>query len=149
MDAGSQQFCVMAQLGSEPCHNCRRKRLKCDRSIPQCFKCTKRGQECLGYQLLLRWDQGVASRGKMMGITFEETKGRERRNTASTPSVPFNRWSSFEVSPLATRALPIRCLADPLLQDLNPSVRQYVLYCKLSTLLWLFPTTNRGICKSF
>ncbi|KAL0259925.1 hypothetical protein SLS55_005668 [Diplodia seriata] len=55
---------------SKPCHNCRRRRLKCDRTLPGCRKCSKTGQECLGYGKLFLWDQGVASRGKMMGKTI-------------------------------------------------------------------------------
>jgi hypothetical protein len=57
---------------TEACHNCRRQRLKCDRTVPQCLKCGKRGQECLSYDRLYRWEKGVASRGKMAGMSFDQ-----------------------------------------------------------------------------
>jgi hypothetical protein len=64
-------------LPRKPCHNCRRRRLRCDRSLPRCHKCTNAGQECLGYQALLIWTRGVASRGKMSGVTFEDMKQQQ------------------------------------------------------------------------
>ncbi|KAF7552792.1 hypothetical protein G7Z17_g4068 [Cylindrodendrum hubeiense] len=51
----------------KPCHNCRRRRLRCDRSVPQCSKCAARGIECLGYGQLFLWTGAVASRGKLAG----------------------------------------------------------------------------------
>lgn len=35
--------------------------------MPECRKCTSRGFQCPGYGLILRWDQGVASRGRLTG----------------------------------------------------------------------------------
>ena len=49
------------------CRVCNRRRIKCDRRLPACGKCEKRGLTCTGYGLLLKWDQGVASRGKLKG----------------------------------------------------------------------------------
>ncbi|KAL4978294.1 hypothetical protein BDW66DRAFT_158371 [Aspergillus desertorum] len=60
----------MGNPASKACHNCRRRRLKCDRAVPSCRKCFLTGQECLGYGKLFLWNHGVASRGKMMGKTF-------------------------------------------------------------------------------
>ena len=57
------------QAPTKPCHNCRRQRLRCDRSYPHCNKCTKAGKECLGYGQLFRWTGAVASRGKLAGRT--------------------------------------------------------------------------------
>ncbi|KAI6568881.1 hypothetical protein MCOR03_000279 [Pyricularia oryzae] len=55
------------QQAPQKCHNCRRRRLRCDRAIPACQKCTEFGQECLGYGNLFRWVGAVASRGKRAG----------------------------------------------------------------------------------
>ncbi|RPB05580.1 hypothetical protein L873DRAFT_1662152 [Choiromyces venosus 120613-1] len=53
------------------CYTCRRRRVRCDRALPHCEKCTARpGLDCLGYKKPLVWNKGVASRGKMMGKTF-------------------------------------------------------------------------------
>ena len=51
------------------CHNCRRQRLRCDRSYPHCNKCLLAGKECLGYGHLFRWTGAIASRGKLAGKT--------------------------------------------------------------------------------
>lgn len=55
------------QQAPQKCHNCRRRRLRCDRAIPACQKCTEFGQECLGYGNLFRWVGAVASHGKRAG----------------------------------------------------------------------------------
>jgi hypothetical protein len=34
---------------ANPCHTCRRKRLRCDGKQPACQKCESHGVECLGY----------------------------------------------------------------------------------------------------
>jgi hypothetical protein len=54
---------------TKPCHNCRRQRLRCDRSYPHCHKCLAAGKECLGYGKLFRWTGAVATRGKLAGRT--------------------------------------------------------------------------------
>ena len=82
------KLCVMTAPGSYPvtvaCNNCRRRRLKCDRSLPPCLKCIKNSQECLCYQRLFLWKQGVSSRGKMAGMTFEDIiKDRARHGNSS------------------------------------------------------------------
>lgn len=58
------------EKAAQPCHTCRRRRVKCDQSLPFCKKCDISRHECLGYQKLFLWNRGVASRGKMMGKTF-------------------------------------------------------------------------------
>ncbi|KAK4184970.1 putative acriflavine sensitivity control protein acr-2 [Podospora australis] len=50
---------------SKPCHNCRRRRLRCDRSRPFCHKCSVNGEECLGYGTVLRWANAPAVRGRL------------------------------------------------------------------------------------
>ncbi|AEO57224.1 hypothetical protein MYCTH_2062045 [Thermothelomyces thermophilus ATCC 42464] len=53
---------------SPACHNCRRRRLRCDRSLPSCRKCLGSGQKCLGYGPLLRWANAPAVRGRLVGL---------------------------------------------------------------------------------
>lgn len=50
---------------SKPCHNCRRRRLRCDRSWPTCHKCAVSGQECLGYGKVFVWTQAIDARGNL------------------------------------------------------------------------------------
>ncbi|KAL4980711.1 fungal-specific transcription factor domain-containing protein [Aspergillus desertorum] len=60
---------------SKGCYTCRRRRIICDNGLPTCRKCRDAGKDCLGYQKPLVWVKGgVASRGKMMGRSFGETK---------------------------------------------------------------------------
>lgn len=49
------------------CPRCKSRRIPCDRTLPRCRKCISRNYDCPGYQTVLRWDQGVASRGKLAG----------------------------------------------------------------------------------
>lgn len=50
---------------NKPCHNCRRRRLRCDRSWPSCNKCMISGQECLGYGKVFVWTQAMDSDGNV------------------------------------------------------------------------------------
>ena len=121
------------QSRPEACHNCRRGRLKCDRSLPQCLKCIKRGQECLGYQRLFRWEQGVASRGKMAGMTTFEGMTKDRaRHENSSPQLPSPAsLSRQQFSRGNTQISPLGSLTDPLVQDVNHASRKYLCYCEL------------------
>jgi hypothetical protein len=49
------------------CRVCNRRRIRCDRALPTCAKCEKRGLICSGYGVVLKWNQGVASRGNLKG----------------------------------------------------------------------------------
>lgn len=73
------------QPPTKPCHNCRRQRLRCDRSYPHCNKCAASGKECLGYGKLFRWTGAIASRGKLAGRTSSApvAAGTESGNDAS------------------------------------------------------------------
>ena len=107
------------------CHNCRRQRLKCDRSSPQCLKCLKRGQECLGYQRLLRWTQGATNRGKVTGV---------KSHDVARPHLPQSAIALVRQhhSPRSMATLsPPMILTDPLIQDLDHASRKYLIYCEL------------------
>jgi Fungal Zn(2)-Cys(6) binuclear cluster domain. len=67
------------------CWTCKARRRKCDNSRPTCRSCQQRGIRCEGYEVRLRWDTGIASRGRFTGaaIPIEESvpqrpKGRRR-----------------------------------------------------------------------
>ncbi|CEL10188.1 hypothetical protein ASPCAL13312 [Aspergillus calidoustus] len=49
------------------CWTCKVKHRKCDRARPSCRSCDERGIVCEGYEVRLRWDIGVASRGRFTG----------------------------------------------------------------------------------
>lgn len=136
------------QPPTKPCHNCRRRRLKCDRSYPHCDKCIQTGQECLGYQGLFLWNKGVASRGKMMGKTFEDVKqgsavqpGRKLGVPAEVRNGEAQRISTYRTDASSLmEPSPCRTLADPLIQDLDWNSRYYLQHCM--HLLPLDPAKN-------
>ncbi|KAL4921906.1 fungal-specific transcription factor domain-containing protein [Aspergillus aurantiobrunneus] len=96
---------------SKGCYTCRRRRIICDNGVPTCRKCRDAGKECLGYQKPLVWVKGgVASRGKMMGRSFDDaTKGsidahkdhgNLNRSAIAPGSLPDNVESSLPTNPL-------------------------------------------------
>jgi hypothetical protein len=113
------------------CHNCRRSRRRCDRSIPTCLKCHSMGQVCLGYGMLLQWTNSVASRGKMMGKSFAMTNTSETQTIAPCFSsrTPPMAWKAE--SPPNSVSSWCRQLGDPLFADLSKSSKFYLAYCKL------------------
>lgn len=68
----------------------------------------------MGYQRLLRWETGVASRGKMAGVVLGDKTKRQAED------------DGHQVLNL------IRCLNDPLEQDMSHTTRMYLRYCSLS-----------------
>ncbi|KAI9043693.1 Zn(II)2Cys6 transcription factor [Aspergillus affinis] len=78
------------------CYTCRRRRIICDNGLPTCRKCRDAGKECLGYQKPLVWVKGgVASRGKMMGRSFDDAISNPSGNQSeSTSALPNNGLST-------------------------------------------------------
>lgn len=118
------------QLAAKACHNCRRSRLKCDRSLPTCSKCANRGQDCQGYGRLLRWEPGIASRGKMMGLTYNGTIEDQRREKSCLVAYTSEDFSILPVRRPGPTALSSITLADPFVQDLGRMDRRYLAYCE-------------------
>ncbi|KAK5100825.1 hypothetical protein LTR70_001139 [Exophiala xenobiotica] len=52
------------------CFTCAERKLKCDRRRPYCSQCLQVGQDCSGYKTQLTWGVGVASRGKLRGLSL-------------------------------------------------------------------------------
>ena len=63
---------------ADDCFTCRSRHVKCDRKRPYCGQCLEMGKDCSGYKTTLTWGVGVASRGKLRGLSLpvaENTKG--------------------------------------------------------------------------
>ncbi|RWA03536.1 hypothetical protein EKO27_g11571 [Xylaria grammica] len=115
----------------KPCHNCRKRRLRCDRSVPACYKCTKTGQTCLGYGKLYRWvdsetpaSQTGCSESAALTSAAEPDRlfqirahGRKSYDNAARGGLGDGRLQTLKI-----------CLSDPLLQDLTVSSRHYLSY---------------------
>ncbi|KAI3570552.1 fungal-specific transcription factor domain-containing protein [Fusarium oxysporum f. sp. albedinis] len=55
----------MPPNNTKSCHNCRPRRLRCDRSWPTCHKCAVSGRGCLGYGKVFVWIQGIDLQGNV------------------------------------------------------------------------------------
>ncbi|RAL06679.1 Zn(II)2Cys6 transcription factor [Aspergillus homomorphus CBS 101889] len=101
------------------CYTCRRRRIVCDNGLPTCRKCRDAGKECLGYQKPLVWVKGgVASRGKMMGRSYDDvvkTTSNRRREADSNSSSPSSTDSPCPIGP----ALPPDISRSDLSHEIN------------------------------
>ncbi|KAF4126885.1 Pfam:DUF3468 [Geosmithia morbida] len=85
----------MQTSGGKPCHNCRRRRLRCDRSWPTCHKCAVSGQECLGYGKVFVFTQAIDENGNLKPSSSGRRLTASTANTsASTSNSPSNSSST-------------------------------------------------------
>ncbi|KAI1815120.1 fungal-specific transcription factor domain-containing protein [Poronia punctata] len=121
------------------CHNCRRRRLRCDRSVPTCYKCAKTGQECLGYGQLYRWVDSEKTVGSQVGHGRSITPAVSATSYSSSAGAICDvdrRTRSYHEESDALGLLGddqlikpfVVSIADPLLQDLDASSRRYMSY---------------------
>ncbi|KZL64557.1 C6 finger domain-containing protein [Colletotrichum tofieldiae] len=54
------------------CSNCKRRKRKCDETRPDCRACQRRGIQCEGYNTMLKWTNGIASRGRFAGAAIPD-----------------------------------------------------------------------------
>ncbi|KXJ93041.1 hypothetical protein Micbo1qcDRAFT_160945, partial [Microdochium bolleyi] len=59
---------------ADDCFACIKSGAKCDRRRPYCSQCLEFGNECSGYKTQLTWGVGVASRGKLRGLSLPIAK---------------------------------------------------------------------------
>ncbi|KAK7533762.1 fungal-specific transcription factor domain-containing protein [Phyllosticta citribraziliensis] len=84
---------AVATGAAEDCFTCRQRQAKCDRRRPYCTQCIDMGKECSGYRTTLTWGVGVASRGKLRGMSCpvpkspSSTAQSSTRTSARKPSV--------------------------------------------------------------
>ncbi|KAI1874388.1 hypothetical protein JX265_004596 [Neoarthrinium moseri] len=50
------------------CLTCRKRKRKCDETRPECKACVSRNAKCGGYLRPVRWANGIASRGRFVGV---------------------------------------------------------------------------------
>lgn len=55
---------------ADDCFTCAKRGAQCDRRRPYCSQCIELGHECSGYKTTLTWGVGVASRGKLRGLSL-------------------------------------------------------------------------------
>ncbi|KAH8695511.1 putative C6 finger domain protein Acr-2 [Talaromyces proteolyticus] len=129
------------------CYTCRRRRIICDNRRPTCRKCHDAGKQCLGYTKPLVWVKGgVASRGKMMGLSFDDVNGQEcherssshsrlERNTEQQAALDQSHQGSNDETLVHMRELsaesPSFSLVDPLFRDVAALSRFYISHFNL------------------
>ncbi|KAI1008356.1 hypothetical protein LB504_001266 [Fusarium proliferatum] len=122
------------------CHNCRRKRFRCDGSVPSCRKCISLGKECLGYGKLWIWTDSLASRGKLSGKKIPLLKDNSDHPSSTSQTdieasrltiATDNQGRSSEFPPDLDLVDGIQLygnLTDPLFNNMNSSDRYYLSY---------------------
>ncbi|OXV09197.1 hypothetical protein Egran_03038 [Elaphomyces granulatus] len=67
---------TVGSAAAEDCFTCANRGTKCDRRRPYCSQCLDMGQDCSGYKTTLTWGVGVASRGKLRGLSLPVSGGQ-------------------------------------------------------------------------
>ncbi|KAK1751528.1 fungal-specific transcription factor domain-containing protein [Echria macrotheca] len=109
-------------MAASKCHNCRRRRLRCDRSFPACLKCSVNGEACLGYGQILRWADAPALRGRLAGKHRASEIRTGPTGHVNSPDDTEVRRADDEVAELGV----IASLLDPMVNNLDRKSRYYV-----------------------
>ncbi|PYH43819.1 Zn(II)2Cys6 transcription factor [Aspergillus saccharolyticus JOP 1030-1] len=83
---------VISQAADD-CFTCARQAIQCDRRRPYCSPCLENGRDCAGYKTTLTWGVGVASRGKLRGLSLPVTGAQpaaaaSQSRATTTPKSP-------------------------------------------------------------
>ncbi|KAL8657180.1 MAG: hypothetical protein Q9226_002172 [Calogaya cf. arnoldii] len=62
---------------ADDCFACQGNQMKCNRRRPYCTQCLDQGKDCSGYKTTLTWGLGVASRGKLRGLSLPIAKSKK------------------------------------------------------------------------
>ncbi|KAE8350681.1 fungal-specific transcription factor domain-containing protein [Aspergillus coremiiformis] len=103
---------------AEDCFTCAGQGIPCDRRRPYCSQCLDHGRKCSGYKTKLTWGMGVASRGKLRGLSLPVTgsqlaatpsttpgpEGPQRQSEHGSPSISPSPYKSIPFIPLSTSA---------------------------------------------
>lgn len=79
---------------ADDCFACTKRNVKCDRRRPYCSQCLEVGNECSGYKTQLTWGVGVASRGKLRGLSLPIAKAPPVAREPKKAPVSRNRSNS-------------------------------------------------------
>ena len=95
---------------ADDCFACAKVGKKCDRRRPYCSQCLEHGSECSGYKTQLTWNVGVASRGKLRGLSLPISKSPPVSSAPKKIPVPKSRaaprtvnntWSDQDEPPMS------------------------------------------------
>ncbi|EHY52895.1 hypothetical protein HRR83_009418 [Exophiala dermatitidis] len=91
-----------AQGAADDCFTCATRNLECDRGRPYCSRCLADGRDCSGYKTQLTWGNGVASRGKLRGLSLP-IAGAQKLATPNMTAKPKRKLSQ---QPRTTQSPP-------------------------------------------
>ncbi|KAF2239608.1 hypothetical protein EV356DRAFT_105258 [Viridothelium virens] len=86
---------------TEDCFACRKRGAKCDRRRPYCTQCIEQGKDCSGYKTTLTWGVGVASRGKLRGLSLPVAKKPSPTSTPTSSPIDTRDASAASKKPVA------------------------------------------------
>ncbi|RGP62919.1 hypothetical protein FSPOR_8902 [Fusarium sporotrichioides] len=104
---------------SKACHDCKRRRVKCDFATPTCLRCLKAGIPCRGYERSTLWVHRTQARPNVSALSVVKDarlEERQRENLKSTDWLQIlqhmrdqlhSRQSSCEVATFRSQALSI------------------------------------------
>jgi len=115
---------TVASGASDDCFTCAKRSSRCDRRRPYCSQCLDSGRECAGYKTTLTWGVGVASRGKLRGLSLPVTGAQATASSKSWPS-PTANPSEPATSSTPPRAIPLNVAGATPLESTSPSVATY------------------------
>lgn len=82
---------AVGSAAADDCFTCATRQVRCDRRRPYCTQCLDLGRQCSGYKTTLTWGIGVASRGKLRGLSLPVSKDASsvsQQNIAKTDINP-------------------------------------------------------------
>lgn len=100
---------------ADDCFACSKRNVKCDRRRPYCSQCLEVGSDCSGYKTQLTWGVGVASRGKLRGLSLPIAKSApatrsppktHRQRSATTNKVLARKQEDAKVKMEGDSSLP-------------------------------------------
>ncbi|KAG8355342.1 hypothetical protein FVEN_g6774 [Fusarium venenatum] len=72
---------------SKACHDCKRRRVKCDFTTPKCFRCTKAGISCRGYERSTLWVHRTQARPNVYALSAVRDAKLEEHQLENSQSV--------------------------------------------------------------
>ena len=125
------------------CFTCTTNNVQCDRKRPYCTPCLTGGKDCAGYRTTLTWGVGVASRGKLRGLSLpvagsaqptpaRSQSGIRKRPSAQDAALPRRRLQkSLIMAASADLFSPLSPIAFPQTQPAPDASRA----------VWTYPTS--------
>ncbi|KAL8935720.1 MAG: hypothetical protein Q9216_005290 [Gyalolechia sp. 2 TL-2023] len=85
---------------ADDCFACQERQTSCDRRRPYCTQCLDQGRDCSGYKTTLTWGLGVASRGKLRGLSLPIAKSNKIAGESDATPESRKRSASTQLTKL-------------------------------------------------